>query len=339
LAVVSELPSPGRSRLTSTALWAGLAISAVFAYLALRHVHPDAVADALGAATWWWLVPALATLAAAVLLRALRWRLLFVPERRPPFRATLDSLLIGYFFNNVLPARAGEAARVVALRQRAGTSRVEAVGTIFTERVADLLVLLALLGLSLPFLPHVSWLHSAALLALALGALLLGAVAALALFGERPLRAALRPLAWLPWISVPRTEDAAENLAHGLAALRRPSLAAGAVALTAASWLLVAASSWAMLEAFDLHLGFWAALLVVIATNLVLVIPSSPGAVGVFESAAIVALGAWDVGRSRALSFALVYHALNLIPFLVVGWVVLHRHAATWRARDRPAAS
>src|SRR5205814_6805198 len=109
----------------------------------------------------WWLVPALAALAVAVVLRAIRWRYLFAPETRPPFGATMRALLVGYFFNNVLPARAGEAARVVALHRSAGTSRAELAATVVVERIFDVLSLVVLLLVASPWLPRVGWSTSA----------------------------------------------------------------------------------------------------------------------------------------------------------------------------------
>ena len=35
--------------------------------------------------------------------------------QRPPLREVTRALLVGYFFNNILPMRAGEAARVISL--------------------------------------------------------------------------------------------------------------------------------------------------------------------------------------------------------------------------------
>jgi uncharacterized membrane protein YbhN (UPF0104 family) len=76
-----------------------------------------------------------------------------------------------------------------------------------------------------------------------------------------------------------------------------------------------------------------------VATNLVLVIPSGPAAVGVFEAATLVALGAFGVDRSSALSYAIVVHALSVVPFIVVGYAVLHHHATLVRRlrRGRPS--
>src|SRR5207237_537534 len=139
--------------------------------------------DSLRRSNYWWLVPALAALVIANVLRAFRWQFLFARETRPPFEPVLSAMLIGQFFNNVLPARAGEAARVVALGQTAGTSRVEAAGTVVIERAYDVLTVLVLLFVALPWLPHVTWLRAAAILAIALTAGLLAAFVLLALYG------------------------------------------------------------------------------------------------------------------------------------------------------------
>lgn len=318
-------------------LWAGLGVSALFAYLSVRGVHWGEVSHALRTSHYVWLVPSFAVLAVAVLVRGLRWRYLFVRETRPPFGPVMASLLVAYFFNNVLPARAGEAARVVALNQRAGTSRAEAAATVVVERAFDVLSLLVLLFVGLPWFPHVTWLKAAVAVAIGLVAGMLAAIVVLARWGERPLRFALRPAARLPFFSGERVEWAAANLAQGAAGLRRPRLAAAAFAWTTLSWLLVAVSMWLTMRAFDLGLSPAAGLLVVVAVNLAMILPSSPAAVGVFEAATLVALKAYGISDSRALSYALVLHALHFVPYLVIGFLVLHVHASSLRRAPRRA--
>ena len=63
-----------------------------------------------------------------------------------------------------------------------------------------------------------------------------------------------------------------------------------------------------------------------VATNLAMVIPSSPAALGVFEAATIVALRPYGIHRTPALAYAVVLHALNSIPFVLIGLVLLPRH-------------
>jgi uncharacterized protein (TIRG00374 family) len=302
---------------------AGLAVSALFAYLAVRHVRFGDVWTGLRTSNYWWLLPALAMLAVTIYIRAIRWRYLFASETRPATRAVVSALLVGYLFNNILPARAGEAARVLALKRRAGTPLAEASATVVLERAFDVLCLLVLLFVSVPWLPRVSWLHAAVVLAGALAAGLVVAIVVLAVWSVRPVHFALRPLHRLPFLQRHHVEHIGEALGQGLAALRRPRLAVAALAWTTLSWLAAATSFWFVMRGFHLGLSIGAGLLVVIAANLAQILPSSPSALGVFEAATIVALRPYHVSESDALSYALVLHALNFLPFIVAGLVVL----------------
>lgn len=322
-----------RAALRTALPWVGLAVTAVFGYLAVRNVDAGEAWAAFRSSDPWWLVPAFAALAVTVFLRAVRWRYLFAPETRPPLRAVASALLVGYFFNNVLPARAGEAARVVALHRSSATSRAELAATVVVERAFDVVSLVVLLFVASPWLPDVSWARSAAIFAGVLGAGCAVVVVGVAVWGERPFRFLLRPLALLPFVAEERLGRAAANLIHGLAAIRRPRLALAAFAWTTLSWLVLALSTWFVLRAFDLGLSPLAGLLTVIAINLALILPSSPAAVGVFEAATLVALSAYGVTSSQALPTALVLHLLNLVPYLAAGGVVLHLAARDGRAQ------
>jgi uncharacterized membrane protein YbhN (UPF0104 family) len=194
-----------------------------------------------------------------------------------------------------------------------------------------------MLFVSLPFLREVTWLRAAVWLALGLGVALARAAGALSLFGDRALRALLWPLRWLPFLSAERREWAPRNLGKGLAALRGVEAAWAGATLTLVSWLVLAASAWALMPAFDLGLGFEAGVLVIVAVGLAMIVPAPPAALGVFEGAVVVALVAFDVNASVALSYALVLHAVNLVPYLVAGLLILPGEWARYRAGGLPA--
>jgi uncharacterized protein (TIRG00374 family) len=242
-------------------------------------------------------------------------------------------MMIGYMVNNILPLRAGEALRVVVLHEEAGTSRAEALATAVSERVYDVLALLVLLLVASPFLPDVTWLRRAAVVTIVLLVLLVVVFVVLVRYGERPVRFLLRPAARFPRVSEERVGYAAASIVRGFSALRRPAIAGPAFAVTTISWLVLAFSFWLAMQAFDLGVGYGAAPLVVISINLALVVPSSPAAVGVFEAATLVALRAYGIETSLALAYAVVLHALNFFPYVVVGFAVLYRHALRRRTR------
>lgn len=219
------------ARLRRVLLWTGIAVSVVFTYLAVRKVDFSIFVRGLRESHEIWLVPSLAVLAVAVFVRALRWRFLFEPATRPPVRAVTSALLIGYPFNNILPARAGDAVRAVVLHQRTGTARVEGLATAATERLFDVLRLLVLLFAALPFLPEVTRVRNAAILAAVVGTLVTVLVVAVARYGPRPVAWLLRPAARLPGLSRANTEQAALSAVRGLAGIRNPPLAVTAFVL------------------------------------------------------------------------------------------------------------
>jgi uncharacterized protein (TIRG00374 family) len=134
----------------------------------------------------------------------------------------------------------------------------------------------------------------------------------------------LSPLRRLPGAGASeRVEQAVGNATRGLVALREPRVALRGMALTLASWVVLGFSFWILTAALHLDVPVVAGMLVVVAINLSLVLPSSPAALGVFEAATVVALRAFDVPRAEALSYALVLHLLNLVPFLVIGAALL----------------
>jgi glycosyltransferase 2 family protein len=298
-------------------------ITVAFAYLAVRNVDFGELSESLRESNYWWLLPGLAALVVAFLIRAIRWRALFSPETRPALWATIEALIVGHFFNNVLPLRAGEVARIVALHSLGGRSRAETTGTVVVERFFDVLGLLVLLFAALPWFPVVTWLRAAGILAIALTVGLVTAIVVLRIYGERPLRFVFRPLRRLPLLSSERIEAAVRNLMHGLIALRSARIGVTVFLWTLLSWLVLAVSFWLVMLGFDLGLSPVAGLLVVIAVGLSLILPSAPAAVGVFEAAVIVALAAYDVPNAQALSFALVVHALNVLPFILGGLLVI----------------
>ena len=303
---------------------AGLVVTVVCMYFAVRGVALEDARAALAGSDLLWLAPTLPVFAVAVALRAVRWWSVFAPDQRPPMRAITYALLIGYFFNNILPARAGEAARVIALHRRAITSRAETVGTVVVERLFDVLALLVVLFAAYPWLPEVTWLRAAAIFGALVVAVLLALVFVVARYEERAVQRLLSPLRRIRREGVAeRLEAAALNATRGLVALRSPRVALRGMALTIASWVVLAVSFWILTHAFALHLPLAAGILVTVAVNLSLVLPASPAALGVFEAATVVALRAFDVPHAEALSYALVLHLLNLVPFLLIGAALL----------------
>jgi uncharacterized protein (TIRG00374 family) len=291
---------------------AGLLVSAVFMYIAVRGAHLQQTLDELRSTDYWWLVPSLAVFALAFFIRAVRWQSLFSPATRPPLGSVISAQFVGYFANAVLPVRAGEAAAIVSLNKSARTPLAEGTGTMLVQRAEDVLSLVFLLFVMLPWLPHVSWLRAAGVMALALLVVLALIAAVVLRYGDRAVHFAVRPLRLLP------LERAPAHFVRGLVGLVSPRVAVISFAWTTLSWIVLGVGFWLVMEASHLSLSPLAGVLVVIGIGLAMILPSSPAALGVFEGATVVVLTAYGVADSPALSYALVLHALNILPLFVV---------------------
>lgn len=334
------LRAPHKSRLVLNLLT--IAVTLFFSYIALSNIKLGAAWHALRTSDYWWLIPALLAFALATVTRALRWRSLFAPGRRPSLGVVFNAMMVGYLYNNILPARAGEAARVVVLTGRSSTSPVEIVGTVVLERLYDVLAILVIFFAAEPWLPHVSWFGAAAVAAVALALAIALAAAVLAIYGDRPLRFVLRPLGRLALFSGERLEHTISELTHGLSGLRHHGVALMAFVWTIIAWMLSALSAYLVTLAFpSLHLPFAAGVLVTVAVGLGMILPSPPAAVGVFEGAALIGLKAYGISHSAALPYALVLHAVNFVPFVVVGALLVQYNTRHPRAgvRSRSAAA
>jgi len=79
--------------------------------------------------------------------------------------------------------------------------------------------------------------------------------------------------------------------------------------------------------------------LVAVAIGLGMILPSPPAAVGVFEGAALIALGTYGIPHSSALPYAVVLHLVNFVPYIVVGVLTLHynsRHPVRGARKAKP---
>ena len=123
-------------------LWLGVAVSAIFLWLALRGLELDKVWGEVQGANYWWLVPSVTAYFLAVWARTWRWDYMLRPLKHIPVSRLFPVVVIGYMGNNIYPFRAGEVLRSYVLRRREGVPMSGSLATVIVERVFDGLVML-----------------------------------------------------------------------------------------------------------------------------------------------------------------------------------------------------
>jgi uncharacterized protein (TIRG00374 family) len=126
-----------------------LAVSVFLMAYALRSINFKAVKAELDQANYTWIVVTLVISVAGYVSRAIRWRMQYIPLGfKPGTRQTYHALMVGYLANIVLP-RAGEVIRCTLLKRSEEVPVNVSLGTVITERVIDLVMLLLCMGLAL----------------------------------------------------------------------------------------------------------------------------------------------------------------------------------------------
>jgi uncharacterized protein (TIRG00374 family) len=314
---------------TQRKFWLGMACSAVFVFLTFRNVHWSELGEALLAVDWALLSAAIGLLIVNLVARGFRWRALLAPLGPVKPSVTFAYINIGYLGNAVLPLRAGEIIRVVLLARKVRFSKSAVLATVVVERVLDVLSLVTLTLLLMLVMPIPPLVKKSALAAAGLAGLAVvglwwahGRASGIAaqdpgappgfdrisrLAGDR-----LGPL-------IARVGELGRSFTGGLAALRSPRLSGLAIGNSALAWALSLGSTWLILRACHVEVPWTAALMVIVVINFGVAIPSSPGFIGVMHFLAVVALEPWEVERSVALGFAVVFHATAFLVSTALG--------------------
>jgi len=333
---VLKAPARRRARLQRVI---EIAVSLGFLVLALQGINFQLMWRALSGADYIWLVPAVLITVALLVLKSWRWGLLFLPEYHLPFGSLMTALCAGYLASNVLPARLGEVVRLVLLTSEQPVSVARTFSTIVVERLLDVLTLLVMLVFLLPFvqLPLAMTRAAQALGILALIAA--GVMVLLSYWKERLLRWARAVLVHFPPLNRPGVYEAIGHLIDGFATLRG-RLGLVLIGVSLLGWVGVIGEAWAVAQAFRLDLPLTAIVFAVVVTTLGMLVPSSPGYIGVFHYLVTVALAPFGVPKETAISFALVWHGVNYLTLSLSGVIALWIHGTSlgqvlqrWRAR------
>ena len=300
--------------------WIGIVFSAVFLYLALRKVDAAAVADSFRSAKIFYLVAAELLLLVYYLLLAIRWRYIIAQAQKVSLMTAFSIMMIGFFANNVLPARAGEFLRAYVLGKKEGISKSFCFGTIVIERFFDMLTLLMFLLVVVLFLPLPLWVRtigylSSIIFVFALSFLLL------MVYGKMKAMAFAEKLFF--FLSQERKDtllSLLERFASGLQILKRKRQILTVLVLSIASWFLNSFVLYCALGSFDIHiptLGLFAVLSII---NLGVLVPSSPGYIGTYQFLCVSTLSMFSVQKATALSFSIIFHALWYFPLTFLGF-------------------
>ncbi|HJW84553.1 MAG TPA: lysylphosphatidylglycerol synthase transmembrane domain-containing protein [Anaerolineae bacterium] len=312
-------------------VWIGFVVSALALFLAFRGVEWSQLGDAWRGAQYGYLIPSAVSLLAAMAIRAERWRWLFGDRRHNLSTSrTFSVISIGYLITNTLPLRLGEVARPIFVARDGRVTVAHAASTIVVEHVLDVLTVLGILVLLLPVLPLPDWAGRGALASAWIFGAALAAMLLMVWQRVRVERWAEHILDRIPRLHTPTWLRHVVHVLDGFAVLQPGKSLVAAIGWSVAGWLCSAVTFHLALLAFVPNPGFMISLFVTVTTTFSLLLPATPGGIGVLQGAIVLSLAVFGIPQATALSFAIVFHLMELIVMDVVGAIMLWREAGSW---------
>jgi len=311
-------------------LWIGVAVSVTALILAFRGVEWNDLVDALRRADYVYMLPAALFMLAAIAARAERWRWLLGGRDEVGLRRSFRAVSIGYLMTNVLPFRLGELVRPIVISRGGRLSAMQALSSIAVEHVLDVLMLLIMLAVVVPDLPLPPLVAQGA----RLSAIVFGGAAVvmvLMVIGHRRVERAVK---WLldriPWLHTETWLQRFNSAMQGLGTLRNPRLFAASALWSLISWMMSAVSFYFAMLSFTPTPSFTAAVFVTITSSLVLLVPSTPGYIGVLEWAIRDSLLIFGWGPELGLAYAIGFHFMEIAVMNVSGVVCMIAEGMSW---------
>ncbi len=304
----------------------GIVISVVFVYLAFHKVNYHEMMATLKSAKYIWLIPAILFMFMSHWLRAVRWRYFLEPVKAVKMSPLFSAVMIGYAANNIFPLRIGEFLRAYAIGKSQKISKSSAFATIIVERLIDVLSLLILLAVTILFspLPQIIKKSGYILFAVTLP------VIVLMVFLMEKTESTINVLKrLLPAKIFSFVERVVRSFLKGFTVFKKTEHYLMILILSILVWALYAATVYTSFFAFDFqndfNLNVISSFVVLITISVGIMIPSSPGFVGTYHWFAIMGLAFCGVPKSEASGYALISHAMNVLPITVVGLLYFWR--------------
>jgi glycosyltransferase 2 family protein len=315
----------------------GVLISVFFLYISLRGTNFHEVGGALTRASYRWVIPMLAAYCLYYWIKAIRWRMLLQPMVETRAVEIFSPMMIGFTFNNILPAHLGEFVRMYLGARQLRLEKTQVLATIVLERVFDMLAVIFFFALALMVAENVNptliesgyWIAGG-------GGLFLVTVVIYIVWTDAFLRLLRQMTFFVPRLGRCRglgfLESGREAVFHqleigveGLQALKRPGLCLGIITTSIAQWGCMGLAAYMAMIAVGVDVQISGAFVVLAATTFFVTLPAAPGFLGSIQAAFNLALVPYGVSVADAFAASAFFHVPTYLIVTLPGLWMLKR--------------
>lgn len=253
-------------------------------------------------------------------IRAYRWRLLLEPFEVVPMHRVFSATMVGYFGNGVLAFRLGELLKAYSVSSRRNITVSQAFGTVVLERILDMLMVIFVFVLFLPWFPFQDS-------KIRLGAyFFLGAtffiIIVLIVISKFELVEKISEFGMFKAKLGQEIILIISKFYEGIMIIRKTDRTISIALSSFLLWGLYYFITWLILKSCSVSLNFNEIGILFVLGSLALGLPALPGSIGTYDAAVKYTLMIiFAINGPDALTYALVSHAVSYFPLVIIGAV------------------
>jgi uncharacterized protein (TIRG00374 family) len=302
---------------------AGLLLGAVFAYLSLKDIDFNAVAQSFSSLRYGYILPVVMVLCFMQFLRSYRWGVILRPVATVDQVSLFSVTSVGFLAIIAIPARLGELARPYLIARRRNLAMTAALGSIFLERVFDVLTILLMFFAVAFVTPMPSWMTKSAVVVFVIGIVLVSVMVVSLTHKDASLRFLLPMIRRLPERYSQKVESLMDHFIGGFAMIADIRLILYVAFLSLGIWGIGTLAIYLLFGAFDFHLSPIAAFAVMVIFIIGITIPTAPGFVGNWHFFCILGLTMFGIPKADAVAYAVIYHVIAIGVAVALGLAFL----------------
>lgn len=331
--MTSQTASPPVERTKKYRAWAIIVVTNLISLICMIWVLNGAglghIWSEVQHMTWAWVAVAVISNLLVFLLQGWRWKLILTPLGRISFAATVESIYVGLFANEVLPLRAGELIRCFLLAKSAKVPISVTLASALIERIFDgvWLMLCFFYCLHMGRLPGV----------LLKGGYILGilivvcsAILAYAMYAKQQSSKSFFGMGWPRWFN---------TLIEDLHLIGHSRYLYFAFLVSGLFMLSQIVPIYALIRANHLHMPWTASFMMMVLLRLSSIVPQAPGNLGSFQWVAARTLIMFGLPPGHAKRFSLILWAAVTIPIIIIGFIALAVEGITMSHLHREATA
>jgi len=246
--------------------------------------------------------------------------LIMDPVEKIPLHDVFSATMVGYFGNGILAFRLGELLRAYSVTSGRHMSATQAFGTVIMERILDLIMVLFVFVLLIPWFPFE---HEGIWLAVYIfSGITFAIILGIFLSWKFNLMGKVGDVAVLQKGIGQKLFQALNKIFDGIVLIKKTDHVAGIVLSSILLWGFYYAVTFIILSASDLNLGIVGTGIILVLGSIVIGIPALPGSAGTYDAGIKFSLiVVFEIASEKALTYAIVSHAVSYFPMVIIGMI------------------